>query len=675
MNNFIFNMKSSLKLFLLMIVVMSQTLFGDVLVNQLGYVTKSPKYVFVTGQADSFFVFEKESRAKLFSGSLTFTSLSDPATGFLTYVGDFSNFQTQGSYFIKTDLGDSSFTFSISDTVFESAYKKVQKAFYFQRCGTPLLQQYAGIYKHNICHNADAYFHSTTGKTGISITIGGWHDAGDFGKYIVNAGITVGSLLMAYEQFPERFNSDDSSIPESGNSIPDILDEVQYELEWFLKMQDSSGGVYFKVTRENFSGFVMPETDHEKRYIYQISTTATGDFAAVMAMAARIYQPFNSSFSDQCLSASEKAWLYLKANPSIQPAGGFKNPTGTFTGEYYDGNDSDERLWAASELFLTTGDTEYHNYFSNNYKSSGLISSMYWGSVKTLGLLDYLNVNQSNSTPAIKTEIKNSLLGYCSSLHSNAMASGLHTVIKSGEYYWGSNSDALNKAIILLFGFQQSGDEIYYNTALEQLNYILGINGYNISYVTGIGTKRVMHPHHRQSAADGIVEPIPGLMAGGPDEYLEDPVLQSHYTRGTPSALCYIDDQGSYASNEIAINWNAPLVFVLGYFNYEGRTTDINNIQHENPESFSLYQNYPNPFNPSTTIEYNLQQSTNVKLVVYNFLGIRIKTLVNSFQNSGKQFVHWNGKDDQNILVSSGVYIYKLEAGGVSLEKKMLFLK
>ena len=669
-------MKASYKFSFLILILISQTLFGEVLVNQVGYFTNSQKFVFVTGQADSFFVFEKASGNKLFSGPLIFTSLSDPGTGMLTYMGDFSSLQTPGNYFIKTELEESSFTFSISDTVFKSAYKKVQKAFYFQRCGMTLSQPFAGIYKHNICHNADGYFHSTTGKTGTSVTTGGWHDAGDFGKYIVNAGITVGTMLMAYEQFPERFNSDDTNIPESGNSVPDLLDEVQYELEWFLKMQDENGGVYFKVTRENFSGFVMPETDHEKRYIYQISSTATGDFAAVMAMAARIFKSFDSEFANLCLSAAEKAWAYLEANTSIQPVGGFKNPSGTNTGEYGDGSDSDERLWAASELFLTTGDAVYNNYFIANYKSGGLISSMYWGSVKTLGLLDYLNVNQSTSNASIKLEIKNSLQSYCSNLYSNSSQSGLRTVIKPGEYHWGSNSDVLNKAIILLFGFQHSADSLFYNTALSQLNYILGINGNNISYVTGLGTNRVMHPHHRQSAADGILEPIPGLLAGGPNQNLgDDPILQSHFTSSTPPALCYIDDQGSYASNEIAINWNAPLVFVLGYFNYEGNTTNIKNINHETPKSFNLYQNYPNPFNPVTTIKYNLKQASLVKLNIYNIMGVRVKTLIDSFQNPGEQFVQWNGKDENANLVSTGIYIYKLEAAGLSLQRKMILLK
>ena len=668
-----------MKIFLLIISLscVGTHVYANVLINQLGYFNNSSKVVYVTEQADSFFVVENNSGNIFYRGSLSLSASNDPGTGLTIYSGDFSDLTTSGKYYIRTNLGDSSFAFNISDTVFNAGYKMVQKAFYFQRCGTPLYQQYAGIYKHNICHNADAYYHSTTGLTGKKVTTGGWHDAGDFGKYIVNAGITVGTLLMAYEQFPERFKADDLNIPESGNSIPDLLDEVKYELEWFLNMQDSSGGVYFKVTRENFSGFVMPNTDNEKRYIYQISTTATGDFAAVMAMAARIYQPFNSSFSDKCLNASKKAWDYLQSDPFIEPSGGFRNPTGTATGEYWDGYDSDERLWAASELFVTTGNAIYHDYFSNNYSNDGLISSMYWGSVKTLGLLDYLNSNQTGSSSTIKSDIKNSLMSYCSSLYDASLKSGLRTINKPGEYNWGSNSGDLNNAVILLFGYQQSKNKSYYTTALEQLDYILGVNGNNISYVTGLGTKRVMHPHHRQSGADGITEPVPGLMAGGPNQNLDDAVLQSHFTSSTPPALCYSDDQESYASNEIAINWNAPLVFVMGYFNYEGTITGLNEKSIKVPNNIKLYQNYPNPFNPITKIEWQSPVDGFQTLKIYDVLGNKIVTLVNEYRAAGKYEINFNGSNlpAGSQSLPSGVYFYQLKVGSFVQAKKMILLK
>ena len=151
------------------------------------------------------------------------------------------------------------------------------------------MQPYAGVYYHSSCHPGDGFYHSSTGQSGFKLSTGGWHDAGDYGKYIVNAGITLGTSLLAYESFPSKFNQDDLNIPESGNSIPDLLDEVRYELEWYLKMQNSNGGVYFKLTKQQFESFIMPNNDSGMRYIYQLSSNATGDFVAVMARASRIF--------------------------------------------------------------------------------------------------------------------------------------------------------------------------------------------------------------------------------------------------------------------------------------------------------------------------------------------------------------------------------------------------
>ena len=171
--------------------------------------------------------------------------------------------------------------------LYDDVYKKSLKGYYFQRCGTALLQPHAGVYYHAACHPGDGFYHSSTGQSGFRLTTGGWHDAGDYGKYVVNSGITVGTLLLAYERFPEKFNQDNLNIPESGNGVPDLLDEVRYELEWLLKMQNENGGVYFKITKEQFESFIMPQNDSGIRYIHVLSSTATGNFAAMMARAAR----------------------------------------------------------------------------------------------------------------------------------------------------------------------------------------------------------------------------------------------------------------------------------------------------------------------------------------------------------------------------------------------------
>lgn len=644
--------------------------FAQVYVNQSGYIKNYAKIFYTSSVADSFKIIDNTNGQIYYTGDFNLFVTNDPATGLTLYKGDFSDFNRTGEYYIKTSSGDSSYNFKISTDAFKDVYYKSLKGFYFQRCGMTLEHTYAGVYYHPICHNSDGTFHTTTGRTGTKNTTKGWHDAGDYGKYIVNAGISAGSLLLAYETFPGMFNQDDLNIPESGNGIPDILDEVRYELDWFFKMQDTSGGVFFKVTKTNFESFIMPHNDSGIRYIYQISSTATADFAAVMARAARIFLQYDSVYAGQCKDAAIQAWEFLVANPSIVPIGGFKNPTGTYTGEYGDGNDSDERLWAAAELFETTGEATYKSYFESRYSQSGIFNStMNWGNVKPFALLTYLNCTQSIISSTVKNNIRNSLISYCVTLNSRANANGFNITINPGEYNWGCNSDVLNKAIILLFGFKETGVANYESVALSQLNYILGTNAHNLSFITGIGTNSVMHPHHRPSASDGIVDPVPGLIAGGPNQYLNDPLLQSLFNSSTPPALCYVDHVDSYASNEICINWNAPLVFVAGYFNAKALTS-VDDFGENNLNNFRIEQNYPNPFNPETKINFYVPYDSFVTLKVYDVLGKEITTMLNQDTRAGEYSMNFNGNQ-----LASGVYLYQIKSEKYLETKKMVLLK
>ncbi len=657
------------------VLIQSDTTNSQIYINQAGYLPALPKIFYTSVSADSFFVIQSSTGDIEYRDELNFSISSDPATGLTLFFGDFSSFENIGNYFILLSSGDSSNSFFISSTAFDDVYKKSLKGYYFQRCGTALLQPYAGVYHHTPCHPGDGFYHSSTGQSGYRLSTGGWHDAGDYGKYVVNSGITVGTLLLAYESFPEKFNQDNLNIPESGNGIPDILDEVRYELEWLMKMQNENGGVYFKVTKEQFESFIMPQNDSGIRYVYELSSCATGDYAAMMARAARLYNSIDTTFSNKCLNAATLAWSFLVSNPSIVPTGGFKNPTGTATGEYRDSNDSDERLWAAAELFETTGLAEYNNYVIANYTNGGIVSvAMSWNRVKNLGLLTYLKSLQPGASQSVKNQIKNSLVSYANTLLGRASTNGFGITINPGEYYWGSNSDVLNKALLLIYAYEQTNNIGYYQTALMQLNYILGTNAHNISFITGVGTNSVMHPHHRPSFADGVVNPVPGLLAGGPDQYLEDQVLQSHFSSSTPPALCYIDDVGSYASNEIAINWNAPLVFVSGYFNAVGTSAVDEQGSSIAPDKFELQQNYPNPFNPSTTIQYEIGNRQFVTLNVYDVLGNEITKLVDEFRNAGSYEVVFE-PSTINHRTSSGIYFYRLQAGDYADTKKMVLLK
>lgn len=652
---------------------------AQVFVNQAGYQTFLPKYFYTNINAASFDIVEESTGTIYYSGQLNLISANDPATGMMIKKGDFSNLTREGNYFVRLNTNDTSFHFLISTSIYNDLLNKSLKAFYFQRCGSQLFYQHAGVYQRNTCHTGDAFYHLSTGQSGFKLSRGGWHDAGDYGKYVVNAGISVATLLMAYELFPDYFNSDSLNIPESGNGIPDILDEVKYEIQWLLTMQSYDGAVYHKLTTEQFGAFVMPSQDSGMRYIYKKSSTATGNFIAVLARFYRLYKIYDSSFANQCLNAALNAWNWLSNQPTIVPPGGFTNPPGTQTGEYGDNDDRDERLWAASELFESTGQQSYKDYYEFNYNSKGLIYyAMDWQNVQVLAHLTYLFSKQSSTNSNIKTELLNSLISYSNTLTSRRNSNGFGVSINPGEYYWGSNSLILNNVILLILSYLKTNDNKYLQTAIEQLNYILGANAHNISFVTGIGKKYPMKPHHRPSEADGIVQPIPGLIVGGPNQYLNDPILQQYFNQDTPPALCYIDHLQSWASNEIAINWNAPLVFVSGFFNNFFLSQIKNDEQKVN--NFSLEQNFPNPFNSQTKIRFSIKSDKNnmfykVKLKIIDLLGREIFTLYDEYKLPGNYEIIFDVSKIQGEFLSGGVYFYQLQINEKFSTKKMVFIK
>ena len=178
-----------------------------VLVNQAGYLPDEGKFVYFVTPADSFMVIDQASGVVYYADTIHLTATKDPATGLRTYRGDFTALTREGTYVVATNAGDSSYAFVISPSVFDDVVRKAVKGFYYQRCGGALLAANAGVYARATCHTNDGVYHSTTGKTGSKVTTGGWHDAGDYGKYVVNAGVSVGTLLLGYELFPENLQA------------------------------------------------------------------------------------------------------------------------------------------------------------------------------------------------------------------------------------------------------------------------------------------------------------------------------------------------------------------------------------------------------------------------------------------------------------------------------------
>ena len=520
--------------------------------NQIGYLPNASKVAVLNGDAiaATAAVVDASTGNVVYEGNVEPASMN-AATGREEARFDFSELTEQGTY--KVVSGESeSFEFRIADHIYDDAFDAALRMFYLQRCGMELGEDLAGTYAHPECHTDEATVYGTDETIDVS---GGWHDAGDYGRYVVTGAKSAADLMLAYTLYPSAFD-DDLGIPESGNGIPDVLDEVRFELDWLFKMQSSDGGVYHKVTCANFPGFVMPEEETEELIVTPVSTTATGDFAAVMAMASYVYADIDAEFAEECLAAAVKAYKYLDAHPDFE---GAVNPDGIVTGEYPDSNDVDERLWGYAELFKATGDTQYDEAFCALAESGIPCSAdLGWQGVGAYAGYAYLSADKAKGQfyDAVLASFMSGVSGIEAAAAGDAYYSSLTT------YPWGSNMTIANNGMYLLLydAVKKSNDGG--DVAREQLNYLLGTNGTSYCFLSGFGTQSPSSPHHRPSEATG--EAVPGMLAGGPNENLEDPYA-STVLAGTAPALCYADNDQAYSLNEVAIYWNSPVIFLFAY--------------------------------------------------------------------------------------------------------------
>ena len=551
-------------LFLLGVASWAQAPTHAIRLNQAGYLPAAPKVALVSNAAGAaeFTVRRAQDARPVFRERLG-PAVEDADSGDRVQVADFTPLRTPGRYYLEVDGAGRSPEFEIGPRVYERVLYLAMRSYYGQRCGTAvdLGKEFPG-YRYEACHREGAW-HASSGKSGPAPSVKGWHDAGDYGRYVVNSGIATGTLLWAYEFYEERLKTFRLNIPESSNKTPDFLDEIRWNLEWMLSMQDADGGVWHKQTTEKFSGFVMPHEDRMTSYIIGTgaapykSTCATADFAAVMAIAGRLYRPYDPAFAQRALSAAEAAWKWAEQNPSVL----FSNPKGVSTGAYGDKDCSDERLWAAAELWRTTRGKPYEAYFlENREKFRGAIADdrpPAWPRVAALALWGWALSEGPQSD-----EIRSLVLDAADRLAQRTAASPYRMSLLRKDYIWGSNSVAANYGMQLLVAHRLNPKPAYYHAALDDLHYLLGRNALSISFVTRVGANPVRRPHHRPSGADNNAEPWPGLLAGGPNARRQDPAMKK-LPEGTAPAKMFLDEQESYATNEVAINWNAPLVFLL----------------------------------------------------------------------------------------------------------------
>jgi endoglucanase len=561
--------------------------------NQVGYFPDSPKFAMISADREglnALWVVYNEAGERVALG-MSGPSTLDEASGNFVQIADFSEVTAEGTYTLEFG-GILSAPFVIGTDFYAGMSRDALRYFYLNRSGIELEEAYAGAWAREAGHlsDNDLTCYSGTDPQGVTweacdyrLDVSkGWYDAGDYGKYVVNGGISVWTLLNAYEHHPSAFVDNELNIPESGNGIPDILDEVRWELEFLLGMQVPEGQalagmVHHKAHDLVWSGVpIMPETmvDNDNpetgRYLMPPSTAATLNLAAVAAQCARVYASIDAEFSQRCLTAAERAWNAAEANP-VMIAG---NTPGQGGGNYDDANVDDERFWAAAELYITTASSDYLDamnaspYLDTVYLGNSVPTSlMWWGQTNALGSLSLLTVPtaiDSTILDALKAKVVEAADYYLSVMDSE----GYRVSLRGEQFVWGSSSNILNNALVLAYAYEFTGDSRYLNGMTESMDWILGRNAIGISFVSGYGAYSMQHPHHRfwgNDEARGFPPPPNGALSGGVNAAPSDPAADEANLMSLPPARRYVDDIGSYSTNEVAINWNSPLAWVTSY--------------------------------------------------------------------------------------------------------------
>jgi endoglucanase len=536
--------------------------------NQVGYLPGAVKIATVIPRDAAnaeFKLYPAAEPRPVLRGTLSAPVL-DGASGNHVAFADISKWTTPGRY--RLSVGElSSEDFEIGKDVYREPLRLAMRAFYGQRCGCAV--DLGNGYSHPACH-LEGKYHPTSGRGDVLANHGGWHDAGDYGRYVVNSGLTTATLLWAWELYPQVLGNLALGIPESGGKLPDYLAEIRWNLEWMLSLQDTDGGVWHKQTSERFCGFIMPQLDQMTSYVIGTgaapykSTCASADLSAVMGIAARCYGAYDAAFAARCLAAAKQAWKWSMAHPLVA----FANPPGIETGEYGDRDCSDEILWASAELWRTTGEAQYEKAFLEGAKDFPAQSAAWvpsWARVAPMAYWTYVLAERKTSGGKTSDDLKARILEG-TALAAKALldrygASGYGNTLAAEDYEWGSNSVAANQSLLLLMANHFRPDPRLAEAALGNLHYLLGRNCFGVSWVTQVGANALQHPHHRPSGADGIAAPWPGLLSGGPNAKPADPA--AHALPKLPPMRMWLDDQSAYSLNEVAINWNAPLVFLL----------------------------------------------------------------------------------------------------------------
>ena len=544
----------------------------EIRINQVGFAPQQEKTatidVCTPDAAPCFVSILSETGDTVWTG-IASTTLLNSVSGKPRQIVDFSALSTPGIYTLYAN--GLSVPVTITSRPYRFLTRQALRAFYHQRTAMPIEEPFAEGYARAAGHPDDHVLVHPSAATDerpantVIASLGGWYDAGDYNKYIVNSGYTMGVFLMAYEQQSAYYDTLSLNIPESGLRVPDMLAEAMYNIRWMLTMQDTDGGVYHKLTNPEFESFIRPDECQKPRYVVLKTTAAALDFAATMALAARIYAPYEDvypGFVAEATTAALRAWDWALAHPAIyydQNAMNEQYTPAIITGAYDDYDVQGEFYWAATELYLLTQNNVYRE--AALAYCPAVFTPATWGDVTELASIEWMLHPQG--VEEFAAEKKAALLAYLKPYMDEAESISVHRSPygnREEDFFWGCNSEGCCwRGVECLYAYRLTGEEKYLVNAERCLNHILGQNATGFCYVTGFGTRPTKDPHHRLSYSHPKGT-LPGFLAGGPNRMRQDAETDGvRYPKNVSADESYLDFQPSYASNEVTINWNVTL--------------------------------------------------------------------------------------------------------------------
>ncbi|MET8052582.1 glycoside hydrolase family 9 protein [Streptosporangium sp. NPDC005286] len=600
-------------------------------VNMVGYLPAGPKRATLVTEETEPVGWKLRRGGQVVAQGDTVPRGVDGSSGQNTHSIDFGSAPGTGiapgtGYTLEAD-GETSRPFDIGADVYDELRGDALKFYYTQRSGIPILDTLRPGYGRPAGHagvapnQGDVEVPCQPGVCDYTLNVkGGWYDAGDHGKYVVNGGISVHQLMSAFERAKaDGIHSDgDLNIPESGNGVPDILDEARWEQEFLLSMQvpdgrPHAGMVHHKIHDAAWTGLpLLPHLDAQRRELHPVSTAATLNLAATAAQAARLFAPYDAAFAARNLAAARKAWAAAKADPAR-----YADPSdGVGGGTYDDNNVTDEFYWAAAELYLTTAEKEFKDYVLASPHHTGDIwreRGFDWGNTAQLGRLQLAAV--PNALPD-RARVRQSVLEGADRYLAVQKAHPYGVPYNPSTYDWGSNNLVLNNMVVMAVAHDLSGEAKYRDGVLEGLDYLFGRNALNQSYVTGYGEVAAKNQHSRWYAHQldpSLPNPPRGTLAGGPNSSIQDPVAQAKL-RGCAPQFCYIDDIESWSTNELTINWNSPLAWIASYLDTPA-AAGVCKVTYTN------HGQWPEGFNTQVTVTNTGKKAIDGWTLKWSFLG------------------------------------------------------